>query len=156
MVRKKELELEYGYNDRAKLLKPWTLADKSAKRLKVVDVLQYVPASKRVWFMEEVYRVLADGGEATFVVNYYASAMAVADPEAEWPPLCEQSFLFFNKKWRENNKIGGKIKCDFDFNYGFAWAPDVASRSTEVQSDFARYRLNVIQKLQVVMTKAKQ
>jgi hypothetical protein len=98
--------------------------------------------------MEELYRVLAPEGKATILTAYYASSMAFADYEVEWPPVCEQSFLFFNKKWRETNNITAPIKCDFEFGYAFAWSPEVATRSTEVQAEFLKSRLNVAQKLQ--------
>lgn len=156
MVKKKPLNLDFIFTDRAKLAKfPWAWADGSVEEFKCAEIFQYVPAQSRLKFMEELYRVLSPSGKATILVSYYASAMAFADYELEWPPVSEQSFLFFNKKWRESNNILKPIKCDFDFNYGFAWAPDVASRSPEVQSEFVRFRLNVAQKLQVVLTKVK-
>jgi hypothetical protein len=156
VVKKKLLKLDLSYADRAKLLHfPWQWQDGSVEEFKCAEVFQYVPGRKRLPFMEELYRVLAPEGKATILTAYYASAMAFADYELEWPPVCEQSFLFFNKKWRETNNITAPIKCDFEFGYGFAWSPEVAARSTEVQAEFLKSRLNVAQKLQVVLTKAK-
>ena len=48
----------------------------------------------------------------------------------------EQSFLCFNKKWRESYNITAPVNCDFEFGYGFAWSREVAARSTEVQAEF--------------------
>ena len=78
----------------------------------------FVPAAKRPAFMEEIYRVLADTGKATILTNYWAGAMAYADPRVEWPPICEQTYLFFNRKWREDQKVEYDTKADFDFTYG--------------------------------------
>jgi hypothetical protein len=156
MKSPKPLILDFKYPDRAKLLRfPWPWADGSVAEFKCAEIFQYVPQQKRLAFMEELYRVLAREGKATILTTYYAGGMAVADYELEWPPICEQSFLFFNKKWREANQIMAPIACDFDFQYGFAWAPEVASRAAEVQAEFLKSRLNVAQKLQVVLTKVK-
>ena len=158
MVKKKKelLKLDFGYGDREKLLKfPWRWENDSVEDFKCAEVFQYVPAKLRLKFMEELYRVLVASTEAKAVLltSYYSSASAIADYEVEWPPINEQSFLFFNKQWREDNNIPSSIKCDFDYGYGFVWAADVASRNPETQAEFSKSRLNVIHKLQVVLTK---
>jgi hypothetical protein len=155
-VKKKLIKLDLSYPDRAKLLHfPWPWQDGSVEEFNCAEILQYVPGKKRLQFMEELYRVLAPEGKAVILTSYYASSMAFADYEVEWPPVCEQTFLFFNRQWREAMKITAPIKCDFEFNYGFGYSPEVAARSTEVQSEFLKSRLNVAQKLQVVLTRAK-
>ncbi len=121
---KELLTLELGFADRAKLLKfPWPWADKSVGEFKCTDVFPYVPAAKRSAFMEEIYRILADSGKATILTNYWAGATAYADPRVEWPLICEQTYLFFNRKWREDQKVEYATKADFDFTYGYLLAP---------------------------------
>lgn len=150
-------EVELVFTDREKLLDfPWPWADKSIKEFKCSEIFQYIPANVRQKFMEELYRVLDDDGRATILTSYYSSGSAIADYEVEWPPICEQSFLFFNKSWREANNLMKPMNCDFDFVYGYAWTPEVASRTPEVQADFIKYRLNAAHKLQVVLTKVKK
>jgi hypothetical protein len=65
------------------------------------------------------------------------------------------SDLGFASPAQIDNNLAAPINCDFEFNYGVARAPDVASRSAEVQQEWLRSRLNVAQKLQVVLTKVK-
>src|SRR6267154_3511474 len=84
---------------------PWPYDDNSVKELTCGGVFEYIPGKLRGRFMDEVYRVLAPDGKAAFTVPYWNSARGAQDFRYEWPPLCEQSFLYFNKGWREANKL---------------------------------------------------
>src|SRR5205085_5756293 len=75
------------------------------KELTVIGVFEYIPGKLRGKFMDEVYRMLAPDGKATFVVPHWQSTRGFQDFRYAWPPLCEQSFLYFNKSWREANKL---------------------------------------------------
>ena len=155
--RKKEpdpVKLELGYTDISKLRKyPWLWADGSVAECTITDVFHYIPARERASFMDELYRVLVVGGKATMITAYYSTAMAIADFNLEWPPICEQSYLYFNREWRENNKLPYKINADYDFTYGYLLVPDVAGRSNEVQTFQVRSYLNTVQRLQVALVK---
>ena len=51
------------------------------------------------------------------------TARAIQDFTHEWPPVAAETFLYFNKGWREQNKLTHgyyDLKCDFDFSYGYA------------------------------------
>src|SRR5882724_9714650 len=76
---------------------PWSYADDSIDELMCAGVFEYVPGKLRGKFMDEVYRVLVPNGKATFTVPYWNTARGMWDFRYEWPPLCEQSFLYFNK-----------------------------------------------------------
>ena len=67
--------------------------------------------------------------------------------------VCEQSFLYFNKGWREVNKLELGIECDFDFTYGYSVEPDTSTRNEETKSYNSKYFNNVVQGLQVLLTK---
>ena len=149
--------IEIAYKDREEFLRfPWKWEDKSIRELKIVDILQYCPAKDRYRFMEEVYRVLTDDGKALVTVPYYSTVNAHMDPATEWPPWCEQSFLYFNKEWRKNNGILGGINCDLDFGYGYAVPPEVSSRSAETQAFQIKSYLNTVTRLQIALSKRKQ
>ena len=75
-------------------------ADASVKSATIEHKLEYVPGHERVRFMEELHRILVPGGTATVVVCYWSSPRAIQDPMLAWPPMCDQSFLYFNKGWR--------------------------------------------------------
>lgn len=148
------LKLVLTYVDLPKLLKfPWPWKDGSIEEMSITDCFHYVPAGDRGRFMEELYRVLVPEGKALIIVAYYSTALAFADYHLEWPPVCEQSFLYFNKGWREANKLPYEIKADFDFTYGYLMTPDTASRSAEVQTFHVKNYLNTVQRLQVALTK---
>jgi hypothetical protein len=132
---------------------PWPKANESVYELVCNDVLEFVPGKQRDKFMDEVYRILVTGGKAVFNVRYWNTDSAIQDYMYEWPPLCEKSFLYFNKGWREANNLKRDIKCDFDFTYGYSVEPNTAARSEEVRSFNIKHYNNTVLVLQVVLIK---
>ena len=133
---------------------PWKWESDSIDEFKCVDVLGYIKAPDRPKFMDELYRILVDGGKAVIIVPYYSTAQSYADYAVEWPPICEQSFLYFNKSWRLLNNLESRgIKADFEFNYGYILDPEIASRSIEVQSRRVKNEWNTVQRIQATLTK---
>lgn len=133
---------------------PWNYADESIKEIACSGVFEYVPGRIRGQFMDEVYRVLIPNGTATFIVPYWNTARGIQDFRYEWPPLCEQSFLYFNKSWRETNKIDVPVMiCDFDFTYGYAWEAETAARHEESRAFYTKRYTNCVDALQLVLTK---
>ena len=131
---------------------PWPFASGSVKEISCLHKLEYVPAPQRILFMEEVWRVLEVGGKMNVVVCYWTSPRAIQDPALEWPPFCEQSFLYFNKGWREANQLAA-IKCDFDFGYGYQVDQETAGRNQETQAFWIKHYANTVSDLQVALTK---
>ena len=125
----------------------------SLKRITCIGVFEYVPGKLRGEFMDELYRVLEEGGKATFVTAYFNSARGFQDFRYEWPPLCEQSFLYFNKGWRETNKIETTLICDFDFTYGYSFEPETESRNNDSKSFWVKRYSNCVEGLHITLTK---
>lgn len=114
--------------------------------------VEHLDGAERMRFMDECYRMLVKGGKLTILVPYYASMRAVQDPTHKWPPISESSFLYFNKGWREQNKLDHyPIKCDFDFSYGYMLDPNWASRSDESRYFATKQYINVVNDIQVVL-----
>jgi hypothetical protein len=134
------------------LTQRWPYADGAVKEILCVHKLEYIPGRKRVALMEEAWRVLEAGGKMNVLVCYWSSPRAIQDPAMEWPPICEQSFLYFNKGWRETNQLL-PIKADFDFSYGYAVDAETAARNQESQSFWIKHYLNTANDLQVALTK---
>jgi len=130
----------------------WPYADKSVKEINCLHKLEYIPGKLRIPVMEEAWRVLQDAGKLNVIVAYWTSPRSIQDPLAEWPPFCEQSFLYFNKGWREQNALP-PIKCDFDFTYGYQTDPEAAGRSAETQSFWVKHYLNTVLDLQLALVK---
>lgn len=125
----------------------------SVKEIMVIGTLEFIPAKERGDFMDECYRILVPEGKMTVNVPYWNSWRGYFDFRYEWPPFCEQSFLVYNKAWRELNMKGLELKSDFDFTYGYAWEADTASRNDETRSFWTKHYSNAVDALQLVLTK---
>jgi hypothetical protein len=133
---------------------PWPWKDNSVDEVRSFFLLAKFPAKLRGQFMDELWRILKPVAKAMIVVPYWSSMRGIADFEYEWPPWCEGSFLFFNKAWREANKSHTDLKCHFEINGGCTLAPEVQTRTAEVQAEWVKYRTNAAQDLQMTLTKA--
>ena len=90
----------------------------------------------------------------TVIVPYWSSPRAVQDPTHQWPPIVEQSFLYFNAEWRKANKLEHYLgKCDFDFTYGYLAEQDTANRSQESQQFWVKHYIGAVNDLQVNLVK---
>jgi hypothetical protein len=133
---------------------PWPWTEESVEEVFCCHFLEHVPGKLRIPFMDELWRILIPEGVATIVVPYWSSARSVQDPTHEWPPISEQSFLYFNKQWRIDNKLTHYLgTCDFDFTYGHSLDPETAARADEVRMSWIKHYLNAASDLQVIMTK---
>lgn len=133
---------------------PWPIADNSVEEAFSSHFFEHVPGLLRGKFMDEVYRVLVDGGKATFITPYYSSMRAVQDFTHQWPPICECSYLYFNKGWREANKLTHYgATCDFDFTYGYILDSIVSQKHVDQQQFAIKHQINSVSDLQVVLTK---
>jgi hypothetical protein len=104
-------------------------------------------------FMEELWRVLVLGGKATLIFPYYTSIRAWQDPLTR-RSLTETTFLFFNKEWRQQNKVAHyPIQANFKFDYGYSIYPEWVSRSQEARDFAIRHYHNVVSDLQVTLEK---
>lgn len=133
---------------------PLPFEDGSVGEIFASHFFEHVPQEKRFGLMDELYRVLIPGGKITFITPYWASARAVQDPTHMWPPITESSYLYFNKGWRETNKLTHyKVSCDFDFTYGFILDPETNLKNAETQGFWVRHYVNSASDLQVNLTR---
>jgi len=131
---------------------PLNYENESVKEISCIHKLEYVPSRARIPLFEEFYRILVPEGKISIIVCYWSSPRAIQDPMYEFPTWCEQSFLYFNKDFRSTNLLP-KIKCHFDFTFGYQADQEVAARSQETQSFWTKRYLNAVNDLQLVMTK---
>ncbi len=134
------------------LVYPWTLESESVEEAYSAFLFQRIPARNRSAWMDELWRVLMPGAKAIILVPYWSNARAIQDPMAEWPPLGEQSFLYFNRKFREDNKIRVG-KSNFDFVYGYTLDPETITRPDDTRPFWIKHYTNSILDLQVVLEK---
>jgi hypothetical protein len=133
---------------------PWPFADQSVGEVYSNQFLEHLTGLERMPFMDELWRVMAVDAKATIVTPYWSSTRSIQDPTHAWPPVCEASYLYFNKKWREDNKLSHyPIKCDFDFGYGYNLHPDLTIKNGEYRDFAVKNYVNSVMDLQVVLTR---
>lgn len=130
------------------------LEDESVDEIYCSHFFEHLTGPERMPFMNEVWRVLKVGATAKIIVPFYSSTRAIQDPTHAWPPVCEESFLYFNKNWREMNKLGHyPIRADFDFTCGYVCGEDIAVRAKAFQEFAIKHYLNTCMDLQIVLTR---
>jgi SAM-dependent methyltransferase len=130
---------------------PWDIESESAEEIICYHYVEHT--SDLIKFMNEVYRILKPGGKIKIIAPYYTSMRAWQDPTHK-RAICEASFLYYNKGWREANKLDHyNTNTDFDFNYGYDFTPEWANRSEEARSFALRHYFNVVNDIHVVLTK---
>lgn len=133
---------------------PWPIPSDTVDEIVCNHFFEHLTGAERIKFMDEVYRILKDGSKITIVVPYWSSMRAIQDPTHQWPPLCEASFVYFNREWREMNKLEHyDIHCDFDYSYGYAFDSDLTVRNLEWQQFAVKHYLQSVNDMQVVLTK---
>ena len=135
---------------------PWPWKSGEVDEIRCSHYFEHIPGLDRPKFMDELYRILKKGGKATIIVPYSGSNRAIQDFTHAWPPVCAETFLYFNAKWRKDNKLEHgyySMKCDFDFGYGYAIGDDWALRSEVTQQFAVKHYHNIASDIQVTLTK---
>lgn len=135
---------------------PWPFKSESVEEVFSCHFFEHLTGPERILFMDELWRVMRVGAKAQIIVPYWSSMRSVQDPTHQWPPLCEASFLYFNRDWREQNKVSHYLgKCNFNFSYGFQLYPEVQSKAQEVQVFQTAHYVNSAMDLHVHLEKIK-
>lgn len=128
---------------------PWPLADSSVDELHCSHFLEHVPMREcvesdggyvgvdlLVAWMNEAWRVLKPGSVLTAIVPNARSNRAFQDPTHR-RFFVQESFLYFNKGWRESQKLGHYLGATCNFDYvcnpilpveNTLYAPEAAAR----------------------------
>jgi predicted SAM-dependent methyltransferase len=114
---------------------PYPLKSESVDAIYASHFVEHLDGIERMKFFDECYRILKPEGIMRLVHPYYKSVRAVQDPTHKWPPISENSYFYWDKKWREMNKLDHyPIKCDFEFNIYYVWQdPTIANKSEETR-----------------------
>jgi len=116
-------------------------------------------------FFDEIYRVLKKAefepdnpnvptrGFARLITPYYTSMRCWQDP-THARAISEASYLYLNKKWREDNKLDHyPVKCDFDYFYNYNLDGSLANRNQEFQMNAVRTQNNSVSDIIVTIVK---
>lgn len=104
-------------------------------------------------FMDEIWRICADGAKVTIIGPYYTSIRAWQDP-THTRTLSEATWLYFNKDWRTANKLDHyPIKSHFDVSQMVVFFNPPWDRKSEEARQFAQQHYwNVISDIMVELT----
>lgn len=114
---------------------PYPFKDESVDAIYSSHFVEHLDGIERIKFFNECYRILKPEGKMRLTHPYYKSVRAVQDPTHKWPPISENSYFYWDKKWRETNKLDHySINCDFEFNIYYIWQdPTIANKSEETR-----------------------
>lgn len=135
---------------------PWPIESDTVEEVHSSHFFEHVPGLIRPKFMDELYRIMKPGAKATIIVPYGLSRRAIQDFTHAWPPICETTFVYFNKAWREQNKLTHghySMACDFDFSYGWQINNGWAQRSEESRNFAITHYNSVVDDLVVTLVK---
>ncbi len=127
---------------------PYPFEDNSVFEIFTSHFIEHVRDIKA--FMEECYRMLVPLGMMTVVAPYYSSVRAFQD-YTHVRPISENTFLYFNKEWMEQNKLEHYgVKCNFDIlNTRYYYAQDWESRADSAREWARMHYVNVVQDIEV-------
>ena len=118
---------------------PYPFKDNSIDGAFSNHFVEHLDGIERITFFNEMYRILKTGARMRHIHPHYRSVRAVQDPTHKWPPIAPESYYYWDKNFREINKLGHYLgNCDFEimvYNSGFtdnSWATKVKE-----QQDFA-------------------
>lgn len=156
---------------------PWKFEDNSVDEIECSHFVEHIPhiiegrGMKAGYddvfykFFDEVHRILKPAefdpsnpnvptkGFAKIVTPYYSSIRAWQDP-THMRAISEASYLYLNKKWREDNKLSHyPVQCNFDYFYGFAYNPTLNLKNDEYRNMAAQTQINAISDLAVTLIK---
>lgn len=116
---------------------------------------------ERVWFFNELYRVLKPGAGCLLIFPHWASNRYYGDPTHK-EPFSEMGFFYLSREWRlaqaphtDASVNPDGYSCDFEANWGYNLHPVMNQRSGEWQQFAASHYLEVRQDI-IATVKAKK
>lgn len=138
----------------------YVVEDGSVEEVHCSHFLEHLTGVERVHFMNELYRVLRQGGKACVITPHWASNRAYGDPTHQWPPVSEMFFYYLSKDWRKTqaphtdaqfNKDG--YNCDFEATWGYSMNQALTTRNQEYQQHALQFFKEAAQDTIATLTK---
>lgn len=125
---------------------PYPFADNSIDGAFSSHFVEHLDGFERIKFFNEMYRILKPGARMRLIHPYFKSERAIQDPTHKFPPICETSYLYWDKNWRAANKLGHYLgTCDFEFWIYYTFMDNTwMQKSEEVRAFAIRHYFNVI------------
>jgi len=138
----------------------WPWGDNSVDEVHCSHFLEHLEGEKRVFFANELYRVLIPGGKAQIIVPSWSSSRAYGDMTHKWPPVSEFWFYYLSKEWRKVNAPHDDSEynpngysCDFEATWGYTLHPGIVSRNQEYQMHATTFWKESCQDIIATLTK---
>lgn len=138
----------------------WPFEDGSVESIHTSHFMEHLTAPQRVYFVNEAYRVLRDGGQCLITVPHWGSARAYGDPTHQWPPVSEFWFYYLSRDWRAQNAPHTDAKhwpqgfnCHFEATWGYATHPTLQVRNQEFQMFALQFYKEAAQDICATLTK---
>lgn len=139
---------------------PLPFADGSVEEVHASHFMEHLEANERMFFANDLYRVLKPGGKATIIVPHWNSNRAYGDMTHKWPPVSEMFFYYLKREWREANAPHCDKKhnpegmdCDFDATWGYSVNGALLSRNPEFQQFAMTWYKEAVQDIHATLTR---
>jgi SAM-dependent methyltransferase len=143
--------------------KPWPWADDSVDEAHASHFLEHLTNLggrwERVWFFNELFRVLKPGGQCAIIIPHWCSNRYYGDPTHK-EPFSEMGFYYIKRDWRltqaphtdvSNNPDG--YSCDFDAGWGYGLHQALLPRNQEYQQHALQFWKEAAQDIVSTLTK---
>ena len=138
----------------ADLTKPWPWADESVDEVHCSHMIEHLTAEQRIFFVNELYRVLKPKGTATLIAPHWASTRAYGDLTHQWPPVCEMWFFYLDKDWRAvNAPHNDGYTCNFTSTWGYGMHQSLLTRNPEFQQFALNFYKEAAQDIHATLVK---
>jgi len=112
----------------------WPWGNESVAEAHASHFIEHLTGPQRIHFVNELYRVLVDGGTCQIIVPHWASCRAYGDLTHQWPPVSEFWFYYLSDEWRAANAPHNDgYHCNFAATWGYALRQDLLARNAETQ-----------------------
>lgn len=139
---------------------PWPWKDNSVDEAHCSHFLEHLTGLERVYFMNELHRVLKPGSKATVITPHWASNRAYGDFTHQWPPVSEMFYYYLSNEWRTSqaphtdkkwNKEG--YSCNFQCSWGYGLHPAYHGRDQKTTEDAIQWNKEAITDMVATLVK---
>lgn len=148
--------IDFGQKHVMDLRRTWPWKDQTVDEAFSSHFVEHLDGPERVFFMNELYRVMKFGATAVIITPHWSNDCAYGDPTHKWPPLSNWSAQYWNKAWRDMNAPHCGYTCDFDWVIGVGWDAAVVNFNQERQMYMANHDRNAVRDIYFNLTKVKR
>jgi hypothetical protein len=137
------------------LRRRWPWKSNSVDEAQANYLLHCLTMPERVYFANELYRVMKPAAKATILVPHWSASRAFGCPDVMWPPVAEAWFPWLNKTWREAQNVDDEygLNCNFDVGLGYGMHQELLSRNQEYQQHALQFWKEAAQDTIITLTK---